>query len=214
MTVSQIYERYTIPINLQEHMLRVAAVGQIVCQGLKRVEFNQDRVLTVLLLHDMGNILKFKFERLELFAPEDQDRVEEMRQIQQEFRQKYGQTPDEATLAIMRELGVGEEAVDLCQRSHGERLEAIVAGSNWEEKICFYSDMRVGPFRVLSIEDRFSDLIERYPQNHERLEDQLGMAQKLEDQLQAASAVDIRSINDDSVEALVGQLRSNSVEQP
>lgn len=211
MTVTQIYDRYHIPINLQEHMLRVAAVGQLVCESLRFVEFRQDRVLTVLLLHDMGNILKFKFERVELFAPEDQDRVAEMQKIQQEFREKYGETPDEATLAIMREIGVDEKAVDLCHRSHGERLEAIVADDDWEEKVCFYADMRVGPFGVLSVEDRFADLVVRYPHNEKRIGVQLSLSQKLERQLQARSSHPLSALDDDAVEPLLPLLKQRVI---
>ena len=66
MTILEIYEKYKIMPQLRTHMLRVAAVGKIVCDAVNekvkqnRGEFvNTKNVVTACLLHDMGNIIKF-----------------------------------------------------------------------------------------------------------------------------------------------------------
>jgi 5'-deoxynucleotidase YfbR-like HD superfamily hydrolase len=44
--------------NLQLHQLRVAAVGQIICESIPDFDETEE-VVTTCLLHDMGNIIKF-----------------------------------------------------------------------------------------------------------------------------------------------------------
>lgn len=211
MKILEIYERYHIPINLQDHMLRTAAVGNIVCDSLKNVTFDREKIVTELLLHDMGNILKFKFERMELFAPEDQDRVEEMRAIQSLFRQKYGETPDEATVAIVTELGLGRGIIELLQRCSIQQSGEIAESGSWEEKICVYSDMRVGPYSILPMEERFADLLVRYRQHQDGIKRNLLHMRRIESQLQEKSRRDLQAIDDDLVEPTIAELRQMGI---
>lgn len=58
-TISEIYDDYRIVINLQEHQRRVAAVARIIADNFSG-ELDRTGVVEAALLHDMGNILKFK----------------------------------------------------------------------------------------------------------------------------------------------------------
>ncbi len=62
--ISEIYEEYKIMPNLREHQLRVAAVAAQICDNFNK-PLNKKEIITACLLHDMGNIIKFK---LELFS--------------------------------------------------------------------------------------------------------------------------------------------------
>lgn len=57
-TISQIYDRYQVLPALQLHMLRVAAVAQLICSSHHRA-LPTDHIISCCLLHDIGNILKF-----------------------------------------------------------------------------------------------------------------------------------------------------------
>ena len=88
MTISQIYNKYSIPINLKKHMLRVAAVGKIICDNTKDIKINKNLIIKTLLLHDIGNILKFDFSKTNLLDPQDKKRVKQLRKTQQLFLEK------------------------------------------------------------------------------------------------------------------------------
>jgi HD-GYP domain-containing protein (c-di-GMP phosphodiesterase class II) len=59
MIIQTIYDTYNIPAHLQLHMLRVAAIVQNICQEWKTQNMDVQQLITVALLHDLGNIVKF-----------------------------------------------------------------------------------------------------------------------------------------------------------
>ncbi len=63
MKIAEIYEKYKIPPLLQTHMFRVAAVGGLIYQNFTDQNIlNKQAIIETLLLHDMGNIIKFKLD--------------------------------------------------------------------------------------------------------------------------------------------------------
>ena len=71
--ILKIYEKYGTPSNLQEHMLRAAALSNIICNSWKGPQINRERIVTVMLLHDMGNVVKMNLTKKEYLPPENQD---------------------------------------------------------------------------------------------------------------------------------------------
>jgi len=205
--IGEIYKQYSIPINLQEHMLRVAVIGDIICEHMdKKSNVDRDLVLKTLLLHDMGNILKYDFSRTDLLADEDKKRVKELEKTQEDFVRKYGLDTNEVTLKIMRELGVEQEVIDLCGNSHGEHSDQFVDGNDWERKIAYYADMRIGPFGVKKIKDRFDDLIKRNSKEKDNLEKYKERCLKIEKQLQAVVDMNLQDIDDVTVQQRADKL--------
>ncbi len=208
MLVSEIYKRYSIPINLQEHMLRVAAVGDVVIEHFeKKLKLDRDLVIKTLLLHDMGNIIKYDFSKLDLLAEEDKVRVGELRRIQREFIKKYGKETDKVTVKILRELGVDERVIDLCENSHGEYSDQFADGDDWERKLAYYADMRIGPLGVKGVRDRFDDLIKRNPGEKAKLLEYLDRCLKIEGQLQKVVGIDLQKIDDQMIGERMKELR-------
>ena len=60
--ILKIYEEYGIPENLQMHMLRVAACSKKIADNWTGEKLNTQSLYRVLLLHDMGNIVKISKE--------------------------------------------------------------------------------------------------------------------------------------------------------
>lgn len=211
MNIQEIYTKYFIPLNLQEHMYRVAAVGSLVSDSFPENTIDKEAVVKTLLLHDMGNILKFDFSHTNFLIGEDKNRVEELKKIKEQFKQKYSSHADEATLLIMKEIGVDQSLVDLCHDSHGDYLPQMLERDNWEQKICYYSDMRVGPHGVLSMDDRFGDLKKRYAHEIEMVERNHRLCRELEKQLNSKAARDISYINDDTVRPVIETLKNTVI---
>jgi len=202
MRIGEIYERYLIPDNLKQHMLRVAAVGLVTAEGIGPAFINRDLVVKTLLLHDMGNLLKMDFSRLDLLSQRDRERVAEIQTIQGDWKKKYGKDADDATLAILEEIGVDKSIIELCETSHGEFLQEILESGSMEQKTCFYADMRIGPFGLLDVDERFEDLGKRYPDQKDMMERYCTLTLALEDQLQQKCRIPLKQIEAGAIEKL------------
>lgn len=202
MKIKNIYQDYNIPLNLQHHMIRVAAFGKVISDLMVDEEIDQHLVVSTLLLHDMGNILKFKLDSTQMLAEIDRGRVEELRAIQAEYRQKYGPSPDLATIKIMKEIGVDQEVVTLFTESSWESLHDTIEKMDFQRKICYYADMRVDPFGVVTLEERFSDLRKRYSTNKDNVENNHKLAKILEKQIQSKLDIDLNSITESAIEPI------------
>ena len=106
--ISKIYEEYNIFNGLQNHMLRVAAVAQLICDSIDQ-EVERDNIISACLLHDMGNIIKSKLDKFpELLEPEG---LGYWTNVQNEFFEKYGRDEHHATMQIGKEVGVSEKTL-------------------------------------------------------------------------------------------------------
>ncbi|MBP9700293.1 hypothetical protein KBD71_03355 [Candidatus Woesebacteria bacterium] len=155
MTISSVYSHYKIPPNLERHMLQVTAVGMYVCDSWNGPAINRDLIRNALLLHDMGNILKFKRP----FLGELEQNAAHWEQVQHDYQAKYGTDVQQATLAIVQELGLTDVYQLLVEMRSAWEQEAEVS---WETRICEYADCCVTPNGIEGFETRISDLKNRY----------------------------------------------------
>lgn len=163
MKITEVYEKYKVMPNLAEHQFRVAAVGKIIADTLTPAFSQRERedVVIACLLHDIGNIIKFDLSKSKNLLNVDLD-LEYWQRVKDEFIEKYGADEHVASVEIVKELGVSKrvaELVDCVDFYHGPKN---AADDDLGKKICAYSDMRVGPNGVVSLEQRFSDLRVRY----------------------------------------------------
>ena len=150
--------------NLQEHMLSVAAVASLICDNFNE-PLPKDEIVAACLLHDMGNIIKFKLERFpEFLEPEG---MEYWREVQNEYIKKYGKDEYRAHDEIIREIGVSERIVELIQSISFLGAPKTALDSDWSRKITQYCDGRVDPHGIVSLEERFADLRKRYAHHGE-----------------------------------------------
>lgn len=151
-SVDEIYERFNIMPALQMHMRRVAAVAALILSIDCYAKTNKDDVIAALLLHDIGNIVKFRL------GEEDAS----WRKIQQEAIAKYGLNDHKATEKMIHELGVNNRVALLISEMGFENLLNVIDSTDMEQKICLYADQRVAPHGVVSLQARFADLQNRY----------------------------------------------------
>ena len=204
MNISDIYIQYSIPTNLQRHMLTVAALAELICDNLRDVSVDKDLVIKTCLLHDMGNIIKFNLDDPSLLDEGDKQRVDELREIRLQYLKKYGQTPDEATIAIIKEITSDLRIVEICEGGRWDEDHGNGQSFAWEKKIVCYSDMRVGPFGILPIRERFANLVERRPESKVKIEKILEHGLELEREIQDSSKVDLKKINDQKIDVQSG----------
>ncbi len=209
MKIFEIYNKYQVPKNLQEHMYRVAAVGMTVAEFIKdSVLLDIDIVAKTLLLHDMANIIKFSFDG-KVTTEED---VEYLKQVQQDFIQKYGDEEHIATFAIAKELGVPKKVVDILNNTGSSKIHLTIESDDWYRKVCSYADFRVAPYGIVTVNERFDDVIKRYEGRVHVLSDIQKTEEKrkncliLETQIQEKSAYPLDDITNEKIELLLKEL--------
>ncbi|MDQ3076086.1 MAG: HD domain-containing protein [bacterium] len=206
--ITDIYKQYKIMPILADHMLRVGAVASIICDSLD-TSIDKEKIVKVCLLHDMGNIIKFELTYFpEINEPEG---LEYWQTVQKEFIEKYGEDEHEATMEIMRELGMSEELIYLADQNRFSLLCEHAIGDDMLVKIMHYADMRVGPFGVLSYDGRMEEAKKRYANRtafqEEQREKLISCGKEIENQIFAHCSIKPEDINDKSVAPVIGKLR-------
>ena len=215
MNISEIYSKYQIPEILQNHMYRVAAVGRLLVEYLRpQMDLDIDIITKELLLHDMGNVLKIPVKGNDLFTEEEQVYLIK---VQEEFTQKYGKEEHIATLTIAKEIGVPEKVIHILENTGSSKLHLTNESEDWYLKVCSYADFRVSPREIVSITERFDEIIKRYAgREHvladiEKTERKKQLALVLEKQIQEKCEVSLDDITDDKVGRIVEDIRNYEI---
>lgn len=159
-TVVEIYEEYRIAPWLQLHQLRVTAIARFLAERIPGTHI--DTVVQAALFHDMGNVLKFDFTSDLLLSYVQEKGVEYWKEIQDDFRARYGDDEHSATNSICKEIGLSAAVIDLIDHMGFSKAGETLRSESWELKCVEYGDMRVSPAGIVSIEDRLAEGRTRY----------------------------------------------------
>ena len=230
MNILEIYRKYQIMPQLAEHQLKVAAVADVILGSLvppqppfghllPQGEGILKDVVSACLLHDMGNIVKFDLTKGQGLYPELFIKSEERaywENVKQEFVEKYGSISHQATDGILKEMEISNRILELVDGVGFDQAVDKLQSEDFGKKICAYSDMRVGPKGVISLEERFADLRVRYKshpegaQNREVFEDAL---RQIERQIFERCKIRPEQITEQAIKPLVGELKNFDVDK-
>ena len=204
--IKKIYKKYRIPQNLQMHMLRVAAVADLIVDNWYGPKINREKLLRVLLLHDMGNIIKIDpinqegdSTKISDFITKD---IEELERIKKKYISLYGNDDHKISREIGRELGLSEDELELMDSKVFIRNDETILSYDYNIKIGAYADQRVDPNGVRGIMERLLEAKERYKDrpgssmNNPRTEMLIESAAKLEQQVMKYCNLEPSDIND------------------
>lgn len=209
-TISEIYSEYKIIPSLQEHMLRVTAVAIIICDNFTEPIPKED-IIKACLLHDMGNIIKFKMDVMpEFFQPEG---VEYWQKVKDEFIEKYGDNEHKATVKIMEELDISKDIITIADQNRFSLLCSHQDSDNYSVKILHYADGRVNPFGVVSYEDRMEDARRRYVNHKNKVEEDqrkklVDCGKEIEKQIFSKCKIKPEDITNEVVAPIIEELRN------
>lgn len=213
MILSDVYERYYIPPNLQRHMYRVAAVGIMITKAFHHKEkINCDVITQVLTLHDIGKIVHFDFINSQYLLEEEAGNVQYWIGVQNKFIEKFGNEEHKALLTIAREIGVSNMVLKLLDQFGSMSVKYKVESDDWHLRVCTYADFRISPFDVVSIRERFDELTIRYKKTGHtsteilQLKEDSQQCLKLELELQKLVDISLSTITNDSVTQYVHTL--------
>ncbi len=214
-SIEQIYKSYNTPRNMQEHMVRAAAIGNQICDSWKGPEIKKDDIIAVLLIHDLGNVVKMDLERkegLDLLGSEA-GRVDFWKRIKKNMVEKYGSDDHIVSERIAEELKVSPRVRDILKKKIFMNNEETAGSKDWDVKIAAYSDQRSGPCGVLTLDERFKDLKRRYAKSaNKNLDDPkidafIRCAFMIEKQVLSNTDITSVDINDISIDKYVKILR-------
>ncbi|MDE2311566.1 MAG: HD domain-containing protein [Patescibacteria group bacterium] len=187
MKILAAYKKYQIMPQLQEHQFRVAAVADFICQNFQD-QADRQNIVAACLLHDMGNIVKFTFNQDTAYMTglAEQEQFDYWQAVKQEFIAKYAADSHTATVKIVEELGVSSRIAELVDCVGFDQASDNLRSDDFGKKICAYSDMRVMPLGLASLEDRLADLRVRYhnhPEGVQKREDFENALRQIENQI-------------------------------
>lgn len=152
MDISQIYQKFSVPPNLAQHMQAVAKVVEIIKDNWTGPEVKWEDLEKMALLHDLGNIVKFK----------------EPSKDQASMIAKYGTDDHEATRLMLTEINFPEELIEIILNKSFGNSVAISQSDNWMLKILYYADLRVLPSGIGTLDQRLEDIKIRMPKYFNR----------------------------------------------
>lgn len=214
MKIQKIYDKYKIMPQLQLHMLRVTGVATLIVENFRQ-DIDKNVIITVCLLHDIGNIVKFNLKKFpENLKPYG---YEYWKNVQNEFIDKYGKSDYEATYGILKELNIPKKLF-----GHINTMEFRKAPENakrkdsFEIKITQYSDMRVAPYGVANMEERLNEVQRRFMRNHGISDREFNKyrdgVQTIENQIFNNTNISPEDITDGKVARLIPELRNYDIE--
>jgi hypothetical protein len=140
-------------------MLEVAAVASYLVDNAQDNELDKQSVVEWALLHDMGNIVKFK----DFISPQMRMGEDYWRKIQSKFKEKYGSDAHQATVNIIKEMNlINESSVLNLINASDFRSISKNGYPSLEIRICDYADMCVSPLGIVGFNKRIEDLVKRY----------------------------------------------------
>lgn len=214
-TVQEIYTEYKINSGLQLHQLRTGAVAKIICNNFIG-DLDKESIILACLFHDMGNIIKFDLN----FSPEllEPEGIEYWQKIKNEFIKKYGTNEHFATESITREIGLSEKVIGHIKNIGFPNAIKNNLSNSYEDKICNYSDMRVGPLSVLPFRDRAFEGRKRYldrQTNHaiasDNFQELFESMENIEKQIFNKTKIKPEDITEERVQDIIKELRDITV---
>lgn len=211
--IGVIYRVYRVPPNLQRHLLRVAAVGKLLCDSWAGPPLNVTRVVGALLLHDIGNIVKVDYDRFPELFPEEMKNLGYWKAVQHSMRSRFGDDDLSASIGVASELGVSPSVISLMRSKQFLKNEETAANNDFEVKIAAYADQRVGPHGVLPLEERLAEARQRYKGvpyasvNRGNFDSLMAAAFEIERQIDQYSTIALSEINDELISEAMEALK-------
>lgn len=209
MNILEIYKKYSIPENLQMHMLRVAASANLIIDNWEGPTLEKTSIIRVCLLHDMGNLLKI---------PEDFWNDDGFRKNRKFYFEKYGTNEHGANMEIGKIEGLTPKELIILDGKRSRKNEETLKSDSYEIKICAYCDQRVAPDGVVGIKQRLEDAKVRYKDrplsvwsNEEKANRMIECALQIESQIMKYCKIKQEEINDRTIENYIEKLKKYEI---
>jgi hypothetical protein len=201
--IIEIYQANLIPSMLQKHMLYAASVASQVIDNIYRLRVNKEKVIRVLLLHDIGNIVKM--EPTNEMADSLGVNIEVIIENKSALIKEFGPNDHIVSIELARKIGLRDDELDLMDAKIFIKNEETMLSNDYERKIGAYADQRISPDGVRSLLERLLEAKERYrdkpgsSMNNPKTDRLIECAQEIEKQIMSYCKLSPTDINDKSV---------------
>lgn len=193
MKVNQIYQNYFVPKNLQEHMLRVAALSQIILENWTGPEIDKKSIIQACTLHDIAKPITFDLAKQAQFGMSQAD-IDRLENHQNRLKSHYGEDEHHCTVKICEEVRLNPTSITLVDNLEWKYIPRLLQENNTASLIPIYCDMRIGPKSILPLNTRLEELKNRT--SSEEYEDNVRNGHTLEQLIQGFTSTDLNSITE------------------
>lgn len=218
MKITDLYSIYKLPPNLQRHLFLVSAVGKYIVDHWQGPKINREQVVKTLLVHDLGNLVKYDFSSQAQLLDSSLDPLY-WSEVQEELIRRYGSKDIKATTSMLEELGIDRKTRQYVTRMNASRLQDVYQ-EELELQICEYADMRIAPQGVTSLEKRLKDVKNRYQvkgstwANDELFNKNLEFGKKIEKRLAKHTQQDLSRLSEQDLEESLVKLSQYQLKIP
>ncbi len=156
----QLLREYHVPEHIVEHIVSVCRLGVFLAKKLIQAGESVDVELveSACLLHDMARVCDFKELDYSRFH---QEISEEDKTMWRKLREKYGNSSHEEAAFDILSGDFPEVATLVLKHKYMGMLDEANKPKTWEEKIVFYSDMRVMHNKIVPLRQRLEEAHKR-----------------------------------------------------
>lgn len=178
-------------------MIRVAGLAKIILDNLNdSVKIDKPSVLQACLFHDIAKIISFRTVK------------DDEAEIRKECIKKYGDDEHVAANTIVSEIPLSDHAQEIIQNNNTrpflDKIRNIMNSNDFEMKVLKYADSRISPDGLVTLKERWDDLVKRYPEkkgdpgNVEANE----IMMAIEGHIQSRCGIDLLSIKQEDIDVL------------
>lgn len=195
MITKDIYKLFDIPPNLQDHLIAVAKISNLIAIHWQDKNIHISDLIKISLLHDLGNIVKFNFEKFPI------DNIDYWKQKQKEIIEKYGDNDHDVTKKMLEEINIDIKLIQIILNKSFDNSINISKSSDWMSKILLYADLRVLPNGVGTLQQRLDDVKNRMDKykNRPDLLDLFSACFEIEKQIQSKINLNVDTINQELI---------------
>lgn len=210
MLILEIYQKYHIPEILQMHMLRVAACANLIVDHWIGPKLNEQQLIKILLLHDMGNIVKI---------PEEQSNDNEFLAIRKKYLESYGKDDHMVNDVICKQEGCTNEEITIMNEKVFMQNKETFQSSSFLRKIAAYCDQRVAPNGVVCLQQRMEEGTQRYQNrpgtsfNCPQTDEMIRYSFEIEKQIMNYCTIKPGDINNESIQSYIEKLKKWKIEK-
>ena len=139
--------------------------------------------------------------------------LNELIEVLLKAKEKYGDNEDQATLQIVNEIGMTPKILKEFKLFILSNYEDFRKMDNLTVRICKYSDMRVSPFGVLSIEERLKEWQKRNSKvTEEYMKKVLEVNLEVEEKIFSKCTIKPEDITDEAIAPIILELKNFVIE--
>ena len=179
MNIMEIYNQYQVPAPLQKHMLKVAGIAKLIIDNWHGSIIDEDKIIKVLLLHDIGKIINI-----------------DLHPLKEQYLNIYGNDKFKISTAIAKNIGLKNEEIQLISQMSFLNNEQIKNCDDFNIKICAYANQRVNKDEIYSL---YTRLVETKKNKTNNINYLIKYAREIEKQVLKYTMLEPEDINNETI---------------